>query len=288
MTAYNGKHFIKEAIDSLCNQSYTDWEMLISDDASTDETKLICEEYAKKDPRIKYYRQKENIGMFRNFNFVVNKVNADYFMLASQDDLWGKDFIKVCVEHLESNNEIGMAMTGINQINSHGETLREFPEFNFLSGMPSVFTVSRYVLQPEILGKCLIMYSLFRTEVIKKIWEIYPQRHEWGSDYIFSLAAISHFGIKIDNKILFKKRRGGYADPIKTENEDKMENYIGDPKNHIFPFGRFNNYFRGHIEALQGTPYRLLVAFLLLVRLPRAFFTYLKERNIKKFLLKHF
>ena len=59
MPAYNGERFIKEAIDSLRGQSYVDWVMLISDDASTDKTRAICEEYAKKDQRITYYRQEK-------------------------------------------------------------------------------------------------------------------------------------------------------------------------------------------------------------------------------------
>mgnify|MGYP001611413863 FL=1 len=286
MPAYNGERFIKEAIDSLRGQSYVDWVMLISDDASTDKTRAICEEYAKKDQRITYYRQEKNIGMFPNFKFVLDSARGDYFMWASHDDLWEKDFLKVCVENIK-NKKVDVATTVVADIDSYGRNLRELTELTKFSGKPSIKQVARYVLQPEILGKCNLMYSVFRTSVIKKVWEIYPQRKEWGSDYHFSLTIISHFSVYIDKRILFRKRLGGFSSPDSTKNDDPdtvRRVTIKNPKNHMFPFGRFRRYFGGHMGALKGTPYRPLVALLLLVRLPRSFFVYLKERNYKKFL----
>ena len=286
MPAYNGERFIKEAIDSLRGQSYVDWVMLISDDASTDKTRAICEEYAKKDQRITYYRQEKNIGMFPNFKFVLDSARGDYFMWASHDDLWEKDFLKVCVENIK-NKKVDVATTVVADIDSYGRNLRELTELTKFSGKPSIKQVARYVLQPEILGKCNLMYSVFRTSVIKKVLEIYPQRKEWGSDYHFSLTIISHFSVYIDKRILFRKRLGGFSSPDSTKNDDPdtvRRVTIKNPKNHMFPFGRFRRYFGGHMGALKGTPYRPLVALLLLVRLPRSFFVYLKERNYKKFL----
>lgn len=279
MPVYNGERFLREAIDSLRAQTFTNWKMLISDDASTDKSRAICEDYAKRDPRITYYRQEKNIGMFPNFKFLIDKANCEYFMWAAQDDLREKDYVEICISNLEENRNIGLATTILATIDSSGKSSKEELDLVRLSGEPSYLLVARYVLQPEILGKCNIMYSLFRTGVIKETWKIYPQRREWGSDYHFSLAAISHFGLIVEPKILFKKRYGGFSSPTL-----KTRPGIKDPKNHMFPFGRFNNYFRGHMEALAGTPYRPLAAILLFIRLPRAFFIYLKERNYQRFL----
>ena len=286
MTTYNGARFISEAIESLLAQSFPNFTLFISDDTSTDNTKEICEMYAKKDPRVIYFRQKKNIGMFPNFKFVLDSASGDYFMWASHDDLWEKDFIKVCLENIEQK-KVDVAMTVIANVDSYGRALSELTELTKLSGIPSIKQLSGYVLQPEILGKCNLMYGLFKINVIKKIWEIYPQRMEWGSDYMFSLALISHFSVYVDHKILFKKRLGGHSskDSTKCDSPDTIRRMIvKNPKNHIFPFGRFGGYFRGHMTALQGTPYRPFVALLLLVRLPRSFLIYLKERNYKKFL----
>lgn len=286
MTTYNGERFITESIETLLNQSFSDFSLFISDDASTDGTRTICEMYAKKDPRVTYYRQEKNIGMFPNFKFVLDKATGDYFMWASHDDLWEKDFIKVCVANIEQKN-VDVAMTTIANVDSYGRTLSELTDLIKLSGSPSIKQVSKYVLQPEILGKCNLMYSIFKINVIREIWKIYPQRMEWGSDYIFSLALISHNSIYVDPRMLFKKRLGGHSSPdsTKTDAPGTVNRVtIKDPRNHMFPFMRFRRYFSGHMEALEGTPYRPLVALLLLSRLPRSFFIYLKERNYKKFL----
>lgn len=112
MTTYNGARFISEAIESLLAQSFPNFTLFISDDTSTDNTKEICEMYAKKDPRVIYFRQKKNIGMFPNFKFVLDSASGDYFMWASHDDLWEKDFIKVCLENIEQK-KVDVAMTVI-------------------------------------------------------------------------------------------------------------------------------------------------------------------------------
>jgi hypothetical protein len=158
-----------------------------------------------------------------------------------------------------------------------------------LSGNTGYLQVARYILQPEILGKCNLMYSIFKTEALRATWDAYPQRRTWGQDYMFSLAAISRFSVIIDERTLFKKRLGGYSSPqlmLDTEEKTVVAMNFKNPKNHIFPFKRFKGYFMGHMEALRGTPYRPLAALLLLIRLPRAFLIYAKERNIKNYLRK--
>lgn len=285
MSVYNGQKFLKNAIDCLLNQSYLDLTLFISDDASKDDTEKICREYAVRDSRVRYYRQEKNIGMFPNFRFVLDQADGDYFMWASQDDLWERDFIKVCLQNIESQ-KVDVAMTVMTDVDSYGRNLRELTEIAKLSGRPSIWQVAKYVLQSETLGKCNLMYSVFKTNVIKKVWEIYPQKMEWGSDYHFSLATISHFSIYIDERVLFKKRHGGFSSQEASQDDvpDKVKRIgIKNPKNQMFPFGRFGSYLKGHLEAVRGTGYGLLVTFLLFLRLPRAFIIYLSQRNYKKF-----
>lgn len=287
MPVYNGSRFIKEAIDSLLNQSFSDFTLFISDDDSKDNTENICRNFAKNDIRIEYYRQKENLGLFNNFKFVLDKADAEYFMWSAQDDIREKDYLKVCIEHLESNKNLGFATTCIAIIDSYSRVIKEETEVAHLSGKPGIISVTRYTLQPEILGKCNLMYGLFRMRTIRETWKAYPQRHVWGQDYMFSLALISRFEIYIDEKILWKKRMGGFSSPNALSGDRKEEiNKIiyENPKNHMFPFERFGVYYRGHMEALRGTPYRPLVAILLLIRLPRSFIIYLRERNVKKYI----
>ncbi len=70
LPVYNGEKFLNEKIDSLLKQTFSDFEIIISDNASSDNTKIICEKYLKKDNRIKYYRQEKNIGV-RSFVYIL-------------------------------------------------------------------------------------------------------------------------------------------------------------------------------------------------------------------------
>ena len=98
---YNRAHIIYRAIDSAINQTYTNLEIIISDNHSEDNTEEICKRYAEKDNRIKYFRQKENIGMIRNANFALQKISGDYFIWLNDDDWLDKDVIEKCVNILE-------------------------------------------------------------------------------------------------------------------------------------------------------------------------------------------
>ena len=94
MPVYNGEPFISEALDSLLDQTFTDFELIISDNASTDSTEAICRQYAAKDSRIRYVRQAENLGAPANFQFVLDQAVGKYFMWAAADDLQTPNYIE--------------------------------------------------------------------------------------------------------------------------------------------------------------------------------------------------
>jgi glycosyltransferase involved in cell wall biosynthesis len=104
MPVYNGEKYIREAIDSLLVQTFSDFELIISDNASTDNTETICREFAIKNPRIRYVRQNRNIGALNNFRFVVDNAYGEYFSWLAHDDLLEKDFISICSKFLDENS----------------------------------------------------------------------------------------------------------------------------------------------------------------------------------------
>ena len=106
LPVYNGELFLKTAIDSLLNQSYSNFELIISDNNSTDSTQRICQEYAKNDDRIRYIKQEKNIGPYPNFYFVLSQSKGKYFMWAAADDFWEPDFILKNLKVLSSNSNI--------------------------------------------------------------------------------------------------------------------------------------------------------------------------------------
>ncbi len=103
MPVFNDKLFLSQALDSLISQTYINFELIISDDFSNDGSEIICREYANKDNRIRYIRQKSNIGISKNMMFLLKEARGEYFMWAANDDLWDKTFIEKLLMKLEFN-----------------------------------------------------------------------------------------------------------------------------------------------------------------------------------------
>ena len=103
MPVFNGAKTLPRVLASLMSQSFTDFELVISDNCSNDSTRSICEAYAKKDHRIRYFRHSENIGPAANFKYVLNQANGKYFTWAASDDVRTSNFLKLNVEFLQEN-----------------------------------------------------------------------------------------------------------------------------------------------------------------------------------------
>ena len=111
LPVYDGEDYLAEALDALLDQSFDDFELIISDNASTDGTEDICRRYAALDPRIRYVRQSQNIGCAGNHNFVFEQARGELFKWASDDDLYGRDLLRRCVEALDEHPDVVLVHT---------------------------------------------------------------------------------------------------------------------------------------------------------------------------------
>jgi glycosyltransferase involved in cell wall biosynthesis len=109
LPVYNGEKYLSEALDALLGQTYPDFELIISDNASTDGTQDICRDYAARDPRIRYLRLNRNIGAAPNHNFVFHEARGELFKWASHDDLYGRDLLRRCVAALDERPHVVLA-----------------------------------------------------------------------------------------------------------------------------------------------------------------------------------
>ena len=105
MPVYNDATFVREALDSLLAQTFTDIELIIADDASTDGSAEICQEYVSRDHRVRYIRQPETKGISVNMQFLLKEARGEYFMWAADDDRWDKEFISILLDALLSNSK---------------------------------------------------------------------------------------------------------------------------------------------------------------------------------------
>lgn len=106
MPVYNGGRWLPQAIESLLTQTYRNFELIISDNASTDDTEVICRGYEARDTRIKYYRNARNFGASDNYNAVVSRASGEYFKWASCNDVCKPSLIAHCVEVLDRQRDV--------------------------------------------------------------------------------------------------------------------------------------------------------------------------------------
>lgn len=123
MPIYNGATFLRETLDSLLQQTFGDFELIISDNASTDETSDICRDYARRDPRIRYERLSENAGAIANFNRLPNLATGEYYKWVAADDLCMPRFLECTLQTIESNAEAVWVHSDFGKIDQHGNVL---------------------------------------------------------------------------------------------------------------------------------------------------------------------
>ena len=106
LATYNGERYIKEQIDSILNQTHKEFRLLISDDGSKDKTREILEAYKNKDSRIEVYFQENNLGVVKNFEFLLGKVEEKYYMFSDQDDIWKEQKIEKSLKKIEEGFDL--------------------------------------------------------------------------------------------------------------------------------------------------------------------------------------
>ena len=104
LATYNGEKYVAEQIESILNQTYKNFNLIISDDNSSDNTPKILEDYAKKDSRIILNLQEKNLGVVKNIEFLLKQVQNEYYMLSDQDDVWLEQKVEKSLETLKNEN----------------------------------------------------------------------------------------------------------------------------------------------------------------------------------------
>lgn len=195
LAVYNGQEFLREAIESVLAQTFKDFELIISDDGSKDESYKICEEYQKKDPRVIYIRHNINRGGFWNNNFLLEQARGEYVTFLSQDDALKERFLEKTVPYLKNNPECNLVSGDFEFINTQG-VVTETEELDRIRKTVEFKKRIREFFRYPTSQVCLCLYGLMRGKVAK---EIYPrikfsEKIVKGSD----LQLVSRFAVSGD------------------------------------------------------------------------------------------
>lgn len=165
LPTYNGERFLAAALDALLAQTFTDFELIISDNASTDGTRAIAERYAAADPRVRYVRHPTNLGSVENHNFVVREATGEFFKWVSDDDLYAPDLLQRCVAMLDARPEVVLAHAGTAFIDE-SDQIFEIQGYPLITDVPSA--AERFHSLLYTVGGDDI-YGVIRTEAMRRI-----------------------------------------------------------------------------------------------------------------------
>lgn len=200
LPVYNGSNYIREAIDSILNQTFSCFELIICDNASQDETSFICRQYESKDSRIFYHRNETNIGAAPNFNLGYTMAKGKYIKWAAHDDVLSPEYLSQCVSILEQNQLLAMSHGQTITIDSQGRELKRVEARKY--GLNDISPQRR-------LGKVIWVdyfteiFGLIRAEVLGKT-KLYPSFV--GSDRNLLAEILLHGDIGYTDDYLFLHR----------------------------------------------------------------------------------
>lgn len=205
LPVFNGASYISETIDSILDQTFTDFELIISDNASIDGTKNICKQYADKDPRIKYFCNSENLGINANCKQVLMASRgAKYFMLIGHDDILEKRFAEAIIANLENDTKASIGFCFYEFVDKYSETI-SYNEYvdKVPDDMRGMSRLKRLMMQPS----SNLIHGVVRCDSLPS--DIFDKRYGIYEDVLILryMAGLGHFNVVPE--VLFRKRSHG-------------------------------------------------------------------------------
>ena len=254
---YNGELSMKKCIESVLSQTYENFELIISDNASTDSTPDICKEFLKKDDRITFVRQNENMGQNWNFNFPLEKANGEYFVWLVADAILLPEFIEKNIAVLESqDNAVGCISkikidpTYVDKFKTEKEILKKiglvYRPNNSYSGEGTLPITGNYV---ERIRKYLnnfpweMMMAIYRTKPLRES-SIHDFFLGWDASLVLNI--LKHGEIKVVNQFLLESFPSyGSSEglmQVKQKSHGKYSKTTKSSAAQIFPFYPLTNW----------------------------------------------
>lgn len=255
MPVYNGEVYLDEAIRSVLDQTYEDFELIISDNASTDRTDQICRDYASQDKRIVYTRNKENVGASKNYNRVFNLASGQYFRWFNADDVCAPTLHQRCIEVLDANRDAVLCYGKTDIIDSEGRLIEHYNDHLDLQQESSI---ERFVLFFESVGLTNAIYGLMRTAAVAGTMLMgdgsYP-----AADVNF-MAELTLFGkfIEIPEQLFFRRMHNQASSWDRRNDDVQRVFWKGNSKRSTLP--NWKKYY-AYLRAIQTAPIGILEKF---------------------------
>lgn len=221
LPVYNGARYLAETLESLLTQTYEDTELIICDNASTDETGTIARTYAARDQRVRYVRNEQNMGVAFNYQRALSLARGEFFRWAAADDLSAPTAVERCVEILDRDSTVVLAYPKTRLIDEHGRPLSDYDDgLHLISPRPS----DRFRLALERMVLCNTIFGLMPVKVARRVR---PLGAYVGSDIVLQ-AELSLYGRfwEVPEYLFFRRLCPGASSSIPLSEMESFYNPI--------------------------------------------------------------
>lgn len=218
LPVYNGQKFIAKAIESHLGQTYGDFTLVIADNGSTDSTPAICEDYARKDDRVKVTRSPQNRGILWNHRRVMEFIESprQYFRWAAADDIMEPDLLRAMVEVLDTRPEVEACVPDTKNIDDDDKIIASMARALDLQ-QPDVVERAKHILWGHY--QMVIAFGLFRASTLQQL-RTRPDYIGWDFVFVWELA-LRGLMVQPTGSVLLRRFHKGAMSHVKTAKEMK-------------------------------------------------------------------
>lgn len=238
LPVYNGANLLARSIEHLLAQTFTDFILILNDNASTDGTAEICAEYVKRDPRVRYFRNLETVCWNENFRITLGRAETPYFMWATHDDIWLPRFAEENLAVLEAHPEACCSVSKIIYFTQAGER-NVAPDTGPLTGTPDE-RIKRFL---SLLHNCGRLYGVYRTEALRASFP--ANMHLYACDWLVVALTLLHGDHLEVNEVLLEREAQGFGHYV--QRFGRTDGFTPSWLDWLVPMRRFNAELRARL-----------------------------------------
>jgi glycosyltransferase involved in cell wall biosynthesis len=260
MPVYNAERYLEESLGSLLAQTFEDFELIISDNGSTDGTNELCRHYAAKDERIRYVRSRRNFGVIHNFNQTFRLSSGQYFKWAASDDICGPDYLRKAVQVLDEDPSVVLVWARTVGIDEQGNRIPGVMGVSDLNSRVSVYSPDPVIRFRRLMRHMWWVngpfYGVIRAETLEKT-ALHPVHMSGDQILLTELSLLGRF-YEIPEEIFFSRVHAGKTSSVSTLRDRAL---VVEP----VPEGRRTH---GWWKLIRGYPQRIAMYLSIISRAP--------------------
>ncbi len=208
MPVYNAEKYLDGAIAALSSQTFSDFRLIISDNASTDATPDIIADWVARDSRISLHRQSENMGAAYNYEWLLRSVDSPWFMFAAYDDLWSPNYVEVLYAAATQRQGTRLAAPQVVMMSCDGAESRHSPFYDPISGLVGLGRIRTLLYRV----RSAWFYGLFSRQALLSAWDASSDfQYTWAKDFLILLPFLLSGDVAGNSDAVFYQRETGIS-----------------------------------------------------------------------------